>query len=139
LADNQESDALLDVLHIYSEELLDSVEDHNNGSQLSPIDDIECQKIGFNEQTSHLGSIEDLMSIDDRLYLKPTELITDLIGLDTNKSINNNNCPLSPISCNSESGYESVSSPSLSLTEQMIDSTDVCLDESFTELFPDLV
>jgi len=138
LAD-KESDDLLDVLNIYSEELLES-EDDSNGSQLEPtIDSIECQQISFTGQTSLLGSIKDLISLDDS-YLKPTEMATNLIGfVGNNNNNNNNNYPLSPLSCNSDSGYESVSSPSLSLSDPLIDSSNVCLEETFTELFPDLV
>jgi hypothetical protein len=145
LADNKESDALLDVLHIYSEELLESEDSNQNiGTKLQTIDDIECQQISLHDQTSHLGSIKDLITLSDHLYLKTTELTTDSIIFDNNNddfNINNyikNNCPLSPVSCNSDSGYESVASPSLSLSDQIIDTSDVCL-ESFTELFPDLV
>ena len=136
---DKESDALLDVLHIYSEELLDSEEDQNNGSELPPFDAIECQRISFPEQTSHLGSIKDLITFGQNSFLESTQLTNDSIDLmDTN--INNyNNSPLSPLSCNSDSGYESVSSPSLSLSDPLIESSNICLEESFTELFPDLV
>lgn len=136
LADNKESDVLLDVLNIYSEELLESDEENTNGAQLSPINSIGNQ-IAFHEQTSLLGSIKDLITIDERSHLKPTQLSSNLIGFVDNN--NNNNYPLSPLSCNSDSGYESVCSPSLSLSDPLMDSPNVCLEQSFTELFPDLV
>jgi len=143
LADHKESDALLDVLHKYSEELLDSEDDQqSNCSELQTIDGIECQQMSHSEETSHLGSIKDLMIFDDHLYHKSMELRNDSIAFPNtfNNNINTNYIlkPLSPLSCDSDSGYESVSSPTLSFEEQMIDSND-CLDQTFTELFPDLV
>ncbi len=62
-----------------------------------------------------------------------------------NNNNNNNNIfrhisnPLSPFSSNSDSGYESVPSPTLSFDEEIIESSNINLDDSITELFPDLV
>jgi len=145
LAHHKESDALLDVLHLYSEELFDSdVEQQPIG--LQTIDSMDCQSLDDDEsQSSPLGSIKDLMAFDDHLYYKSSQLTTD--SIDFNDSNFDNNCipmPLSPLSCDSDSGYESLPSPidSLDLDHKMIgspDVTDVSLDHTFTQLFPDLI
>lgn len=148
MADSKESDALLDVLHKYSEELLDSdVDQKTNDSDVQTIDAMECQQLSPEEQRTHLGSIKDLMAFEDHLYYKSTTQLTadSFAFIDTTNNINNDinyiSKPLlSPLSCDSDSGYESVLSPTFSMDDQLSnDSTNVCLDETFTELFPDLV
>jgi len=83
------------------------------------------------------------MAVEDHLYHKSTQLTTHSIDIieeiDNNFNINYISKPLSPESYQSDSGYESVPSPTLSLDDQMIDSSDVCYDQTFTDLFPDLV
>jgi len=133
--DPSKSCDLLDVLNLYSEELLDSTHDYNDSLQLPNVDHIEGKQIfGATEQASHLGPIEDLIADENCLILKTRPQI-QFIDTNTNNNYNYNNCdPLSPISCDSDSGYESIPSPTLSA----IGSSNVCLEESFTELFPDL-
>ncbi len=156
LVSNKDSDALLDVLHMYSEELLDSANidikeseiDVNNN--INDINDVnEFQQMSISDKTSQLESIKDLICINDHIYHKFESSCNSPFNLNTNSiiSIDNNNNnkyrhisnPLSPFSCNSDSGYESVPSPTLSFDEEIIESSNVNLDDSITELFPDLV
>jgi len=156
------SEELLDVQRGDSEvEIIDDKE-----SEVETIDDNgsenECQmeSIDDHEMSSQLESIKDLISIEDHLYHKlrsndsPFNLnINSITAIDNNNNnkyilspistIDDNSkhilSPLSPLSCNSDSGYESVPSPTLCLGDQLIDSSDVNLDDSISELFPDLV
>jgi len=83
------------------------------------------------------------MCIEDHVYHKSRSTDSPFnYNINSITSIDNNNnkyisTPLSPLSCNSDSGYESVPSPTLSFDEEMIESS-VSLDDSITELFPDL-
>jgi hypothetical protein len=142
---------------MYSEELLDSADigikeseiDVNNDTN----DDInEFQEMSIADKTSQLESIKDLICIDDHIYHKfesssnsPFNLnVNSIISIDNNNNNNNNifkhiSNPLSPFSSNSDSGYESVPSPTLSFDEEIIESSNINLDDSITELFPDLV
>lgn len=140
LGSDKESDALLDVLHMYSEELLDSESIESKDSE--ECDGDECEHMSIADNTSQLESIENLMINDDHVYhkLRSTNSpfnynVNSITNIDNKYQLN----PLSPFSCNSDSGYESVPSPTLSLEEEIIESSNVCLDHSFTELFPDLV
>jgi len=143
LADHKESDALLDVLRIYSEELLDSDEDPEDG-ELQTIDHLDDPLEGH---TSYVGSVKDLITIDDHLYYK-SQLSTDSMDttcdsidmIDTNYG-NNDYIPnpISPLSCGSDSGYESLPSPPFKLDHKMVVTSDDSLDHTFIELFPDLI
>jgi len=143
LADHKESDALLDVLRIYSEELLDSDSDPED-SELQTIDQLDDP---LEAHTPYVGSVKDLMTIDDHLYYK-SQLSTDSMDttsdsidmIDTNYG-NNDYIPkpMSPLSCGSDSGYESLPSPPFKLDHKMVVTSDDSLDHTFTELFPDLI
>jgi len=129
---------------MYSEELLDGDIDHKD-SQVETINGIQCEQMSIlDKKSSPLESIKDLMCTEDHVYHKLRSTDSPFnCSINSITNIDNNNnyisTPLSPLSCNSDSGYESVSSPTLSFDEEMIESSNVSLDDSITELFPDLV
>ncbi len=143
LVSDKDSDALLDVLHMYSEELLDSTNIDLKESEIDVINDIN--EMSIDDKTSQLESIKDLICIDDHMYHKFESssdsplYLNSIISIDNNNKYKHISNPLSPFSCNSDSGYESVPSPTLSFDEEIIESSNVNLDDSITELFPDLV
>jgi len=157
LVDDNESEEVLDILQKCSQQLLESSDNESKETMF-------CEELTQNQlvgnSSEELESIEDLTLIDDHMYHKSISLNSQMYddffaesdhNMDDNMNdykqtlnindIKSTQLPLSPLSsCHSDSGYESVASPALSLDETLSESN--CIDlniDSFTELFPDLV
>ncbi len=128
LVNDHESDAVLEFLHKCSQELLES-----NITEINPTPEQTDTK------SEQLESIKDLMKFD-HLYHKQSSIhnnIEPIIDI-TEESMK----PLSPISCESDCGYESAHSPSFTFDENIASNheiDDMEWQNTLSELFPDLI
>ena len=128
---DNESDAVLEFLHTCSQQLLDANVDNSSTDESNATID-EC----FDETNhiSQLESIQDLiqfpLNIESRAALPSQEL-----------SENRFDCKaLSPLSCQSDSGYESANSPQIAYNNGIDDQNeDILWKQTLSELFPDLI
>jgi hypothetical protein len=144
LVNDHESDAVLEFLHKCSQELLES-----NITEISPTaeqSDPKPTNKSIDNKSEQLESIKDLMRFD-HLYHKQNSPQISQNSIHNNIEpmsdiIEESMKPLSPISCQSDCGYESAHSPSFTFDENIASNheiDDMEWQKTLSELFPDLV
>ena len=127
LVGDHESDAILDFLHNCSQQLLDANIESTEESNPTTDDSRESST-----QFSQLESIQDLIQFP--------EIMDTGIGRQSHKFDENQFKALSPISCDSDSGYDSTNSPQIASHNQMDEQMDdIHWKQTLSELFPDLI
>lgn len=140
LISNHESDAVIDFLQKCSQELLESTIDETTTEPSSKCSEPDTRT--KSPEPDNLESFKDLICFNDHLYHKQGITLNNTLRIpDSQTNLN----PLSPISTHSEcdTGYESASSPALSLDDgefQLLELNDIDMqwDETLKELFPDI-